>query len=193
MRALRRCFPSIYTSEQKLLLDPARVSVERQDFMAAFSSIVPASHRSAAAQARFDIFLIPTESFTWLRSLSRESKRLKGLFCRPLPDVVAPVLQRHLTEIVASLRHSFPPAAACLSPEVSEENRCLGNGMQNILRCFNSGFVAALASSNIAFVKVGHLGRSLRQQRRSSLDLGCFSVARKAPGRVTSPPRFYTL
>ena len=52
LKALRRRYPQIYDSEQKLLLDPGLVSVDRRDFLAAFSAIVPASHRSAAANAR---------------------------------------------------------------------------------------------------------------------------------------------
>ena len=53
LRALRRRYPQIYKAEQKLLLDPRQVSVDRRDFLAAFSAIVPASHRSAAAHARW--------------------------------------------------------------------------------------------------------------------------------------------
>ena len=52
LKALRRHYPQIYDSEQKLLLDATSVQVERRDFLAAFSAIVPASHRSAAAHAR---------------------------------------------------------------------------------------------------------------------------------------------
>ncbi len=49
---MRRAYPQIYDSDEKLLIDPARVSVTRRDFLAAFSAMTPASHRSAAAHAR---------------------------------------------------------------------------------------------------------------------------------------------
>ena len=52
LHALRRSYPQIYDADEKLLIDPRRVAVERKDFMAALASITPASHRSAAAHAR---------------------------------------------------------------------------------------------------------------------------------------------
>ena len=52
LRAMRRAYPQIYDSDEKLLIDPARVCVTRRDFLAAFSAMTPASHRSAAAHAR---------------------------------------------------------------------------------------------------------------------------------------------
>ncbi len=52
LHALRRRYPQIYDSDDKLLIDPASIAVEQQDFVAALSSITPASHRSAAAHAR---------------------------------------------------------------------------------------------------------------------------------------------
>ena len=52
LHALRRSYPQIYDADDKLLIDPRRVAVERRDFMAALNSITPASHRSAAAHAR---------------------------------------------------------------------------------------------------------------------------------------------
>ena len=54
LHALRRRYPQIYESDEKLLIDPASIAVERQDFVAALSCITPASHRSAAAHARCD-------------------------------------------------------------------------------------------------------------------------------------------
>ncbi|CAL8469143.1 g8684 [Coccomyxa elongata] len=84
LRAMRRAYPQIYDSDEKLLIDPARVCVTRRDFLAAFSAMTPASHRSAAAHAR------------------------------PLPPLVAPVLQGQLQEVLGRLCAAFPPAKACL-------------------------------------------------------------------------------
>ena len=52
LHALQRHYPQIYDSDEKLLIDPASVSVTKRDFLSAFSAMTPASHRSAAAPAR---------------------------------------------------------------------------------------------------------------------------------------------
>lgn len=52
LQALRRAYPQIYDSDEKLLIDPSSISVEQRDFVAALACITPASHRSAAAHAR---------------------------------------------------------------------------------------------------------------------------------------------
>ncbi|KAK9861644.1 hypothetical protein WJX84_011103 [Apatococcus fuscideae] len=83
MRALRRAYPQIYDSNDKLLVDATAVHVERRDFMSAFAAITPASHRSAATHAR------------------------------PLPKVVEPLLEQNLASLLQHLEGSFPPAAAC--------------------------------------------------------------------------------
>ena len=53
MLALRRAYPQIYESNDKLQTDASSVHVDRRDFMAAFAAITPASHRSAATHARY--------------------------------------------------------------------------------------------------------------------------------------------
>lgn len=52
LQALRRCYPQIYDTDEKLLVDPANVTVTRDDFLAANSGIVPAAHRQASNHAR---------------------------------------------------------------------------------------------------------------------------------------------
>lgn len=52
LRALRRRYPQIYQSLDKLLINTDNVKVSTKDFMAAMSSIVPAAHRSARTHAR---------------------------------------------------------------------------------------------------------------------------------------------
>lgn len=52
LQAMRRHYPQIYDSDEKLLIDPSRVTVSRRDFLSAFSAMTPASHRSATAHAR---------------------------------------------------------------------------------------------------------------------------------------------
>ncbi len=50
---MRRSYPQIYDSDVKLLVDPSTVQVTEVDFTAALSRITPASHRAAAADARW--------------------------------------------------------------------------------------------------------------------------------------------
>eukprot|EP00189_Rhodosorus_marinus_P000780 CAMPEP_0113957968 /NCGR_PEP_ID=MMETSP0011_2-20120614/3078_1 /TAXON_ID=101924 /ORGANISM="Rhodosorus marinus" /LENGTH=1285 /DNA_ID=CAMNT_0000968617 /DNA_START=628 /DNA_END=4485 /DNA_ORIENTATION=+ /assembly_acc=CAM_ASM_000156 len=52
LRALRRRYPQIYKSQQKLEIDPDQVKVMGIDFFLAMQSIVPSSHRSSLVQAR---------------------------------------------------------------------------------------------------------------------------------------------
>ncbi|XP_043116667.1 ATPase family AAA domain-containing protein 2-like isoform X2 [Puntigrus tetrazona] len=50
--ALRRRYPQIYTSSQKLLLDVESISVSGRDFLSAMRKIVPASQRAVASPAK---------------------------------------------------------------------------------------------------------------------------------------------
>ncbi|XP_016095717.1 ATPase family AAA domain-containing protein 2 isoform X1 [Sinocyclocheilus grahami] len=50
--ALRRCYPQIYASSQKLLLDVESISVSGRDFLSAIRKIVPASRRAVASPAK---------------------------------------------------------------------------------------------------------------------------------------------
>lgn len=52
IRALRRRYPQIYDSQDKLLINVDEVQVKTRDFLAAMKEIVPASHRSARSHAR---------------------------------------------------------------------------------------------------------------------------------------------
>lgn len=52
IRALRRRYPQIYASKEKLLINVDEVKIKTRDFLAAMKEIVPASHRSARTHAR---------------------------------------------------------------------------------------------------------------------------------------------
>ncbi len=49
---MRRAYPQIYASEQRLLIDVQTISVQAADFEAALGALTPASHRSAPVVAR---------------------------------------------------------------------------------------------------------------------------------------------
>ncbi|KAI5612012.1 ATPase family AAA domain-containing protein 2B, partial [Silurus asotus] len=50
--ALRRRYPQIYSSSQKLFLDVSSISIEGRDFLSAMGKIVPASQRAVASPAK---------------------------------------------------------------------------------------------------------------------------------------------
>lgn len=80
MCAVRRCYPQIYSTSQKLLLDVSSISVGSCDFAAAMTKMSPASRRSAASPAK------------------------------PLSSVVRPLLGAALQRILAVLQRMFPHA-----------------------------------------------------------------------------------
>lgn len=78
--ALRRRYPQIYGTSQKLLLDVSSIAISSCDFVAAMRKMSPASHRLAASPAK------------------------------PLSSVVHPLLGGALRNILEALRRLFPHA-----------------------------------------------------------------------------------
>eukprot|EP00898_Chlorokybus_atmophyticus_P002730 jgi/Chlat1/3458/Chrsp23S03771 len=84
IRALRRVYPQIYDSDDRLLIDVNTIVVQECDFEAAMSAITPAAHRSALVHAR------------------------------PLSLPVAACLASQFNSALQQVIEVFPPAAACL-------------------------------------------------------------------------------
>ncbi|XP_057323469.1 ATPase family AAA domain-containing protein 2-like isoform X2 [Microplitis mediator] len=60
LQGLRRTYPQIYLTSNRLLLDPQRVEVKKQDFIEAASILVPSTHRITPTVSRkLPSFLIP--------------------------------------------------------------------------------------------------------------------------------------
>ncbi|XP_034943893.1 ATPase family AAA domain-containing protein 2-like [Chelonus insularis] len=60
LQGLRRTYPQIYLTSNRLLLDPQRVEVKKQDFMEATSVLVPSTHRVAPSVSRkLQAFMVP--------------------------------------------------------------------------------------------------------------------------------------
>ena len=78
LRALRRRYPQIYESSDKLLIDPNSVQVSTRHFLSAMVDIVPASHRSARTHAK------------------------------PLAKRLHPILKEYFEECTALIRRVFP-------------------------------------------------------------------------------------
>ena len=82
LNALRRVYPQVYESSQKLAIDLANVCVEREDFDKALRKIVPSTHRV-------------------------EDKVLS-----PLPRNIKPLLEPTFLNLVANIKRIFPHSGA---------------------------------------------------------------------------------
>ncbi|KAL6780017.1 hypothetical protein ACKKBG_A14680 [Auxenochlorella protothecoides x Auxenochlorella symbiontica] len=80
LAALRRRYPQVYDTQDRLVLDLQAVRVERADFQAALRGLTPASHRAAVEAV-----------------------------ARPLPAHLAPLLRAQLDAARASVAALFPP------------------------------------------------------------------------------------
>lgn len=78
LHALRRRYPQIYTSNDKLQLDVTSIDIAASDFHHAMSKIVPAGQRAVVAPGR------------------------------PLSPVIKPLLSRQLDAVLKVLESSFP-------------------------------------------------------------------------------------
>lgn len=78
LNAIQRTYPQIYSSEQKLVVDPAKISIHATDFMISIKKMVPSSERSASSGAA------------------------------PLPKTVAPLLREQLAAIEEMLKTVLP-------------------------------------------------------------------------------------
>jgi len=85
LRALRRRYPQIYESQDKLQIDAASVSIAVSDFYCAMRRIVPTAQRSMSSPAR------------------------------PLSMCVRPLLQCTFSRILKLFEHIFPRALALIS------------------------------------------------------------------------------
>lgn len=85
--ALRRCYPQIYKSRQKLQLDLNTIKIERWDFEKAMTKIVPATQRSSPSPARsLKLSLRPLLQ----RFLEKGIKSLKVVFPAGLGKALTP-------------------------------------------------------------------------------------------------------
>jgi hypothetical protein len=71
LNAIQRTYPQIYSSTEKLLVDPAKISVHASDFMISIKKMIPSSERSATSGAR----PLPSSIAPLLREQFDEAKR----------------------------------------------------------------------------------------------------------------------
>ena len=97
VHALRRRYPQIYESDDKLLIDPGQILPGRVDFRAAMEAITPASHRSAQAHAR------------------------------PLGPLRTPLMGPALATAIEATFLAFPPAAMAANADVRNSGDASGD------------------------------------------------------------------
>ncbi|KAK4193953.1 hypothetical protein QBC35DRAFT_371486 [Podospora australis] len=80
LNAIQRTYPQVYTSKEKLVVDPDKISIHATDFMISVKKMIPSSERSTASSAT------------------------------PLPRTIEPLLKNQYKTIVNVLQDIFPRA-----------------------------------------------------------------------------------
>jgi SpoVK/Ycf46/Vps4 family AAA+-type ATPase len=78
INAIQRTYPQIYSSKEKLIVDPDKISIHATDFMISIKKLIPSSERSTSAAAT------------------------------PLPKSVEPLLRSHYLSVINALDDIFP-------------------------------------------------------------------------------------
>eukprot|EP01117_Protostelium_nocturnum_P001879 TRINITY_DN1240_c0_g1_i10.p1 TRINITY_DN1240_c0_g1~~TRINITY_DN1240_c0_g1_i10.p1 ORF type:complete len:1298 (+),score=512.73 TRINITY_DN1240_c0_g1_i10:287-4180(+) len=78
LRTLRRTYPQIYDSKEKLLIDVNKLTVTKSDFISAMNDIVPTAHRSSL------------------------------IYAKPLDPIIIPLLERQIDSIYSLVERIFP-------------------------------------------------------------------------------------
>ncbi|KAI3399064.1 hypothetical protein diail_7864 [Diaporthe ilicicola] len=111
LNAIQRTYPQIYSSEQKLVVDPTKISIHATDFMISIKKMVPSSERSASSGAA------------------------------PLPKAVAPLLREQLAAIEETVKTILPlkPKITALEEAMYEpyEDADHGFGRENLQQDFD--------------------------------------------------------
>ncbi|ROV98946.1 hypothetical protein VSDG_03690 [Cytospora chrysosperma] len=111
LNAIQRTYPQIYSSEQKLVVDPEKISIHATDFMISIKKMVPSSERSASSSAA------------------------------PLPKAVAPLLRDQYVEIEEAVKAILPikPKITALEEAMYEpyEDSDHGFGRENMQQEFD--------------------------------------------------------
>ena len=111
LNAIQRTYPQIYSSEQKLVVDPSKISIHATDFMISIKKMVPSSERSASSGAA------------------------------PLPKAVAPLLREQFAAIEETVKTILPlkPKITALEEAMYEpyEDSDHGFGRENLQQDFD--------------------------------------------------------
>jgi hypothetical protein len=105
MRALRRRYPQIYQSNDKLLIDPATIIVAREDFL---SAVRGASLVLSPLFYAYRLVLIASVT----ADITPASHRVTAAPGRPLNATIAPLLRERVSDVLALVDVSIPAAHA---------------------------------------------------------------------------------
>ncbi|KAK9238144.1 P-loop containing nucleoside triphosphate hydrolase protein [Lipomyces kononenkoae] len=114
LNAIQRRYPQIYSSDDKLVIDPSTINVSPRDFIVSLKKIIPSSQRSTASNAH------------------------------PLPKRMVPLLSHVLEEIKHSLDHIIPrQQKLTIAEEAMYEDDTTDNGFvrENMMQEFESARV----------------------------------------------------
>lgn len=115
LNAIQRTYPQIYSSEQKLVVDPAKISIHATDFTLSIKKMIPSSERSASSGAA------------------------------PLPKSVAPLLRDQFAAIEELLKTILPlkPKVTALEEALYEpyDDSDHGFGRENLQQEFDKSRV----------------------------------------------------
>lgn len=115
LNAIQRTYPQIYSSEQKLIVDPAKINIHSTDFQLSLKKVVASSERSTSSGAA------------------------------PLPKSVAPLLRDQFAAIEATLKTILPikPRVTALEEAMFEpyEDSDHGFGRENLQQDFDTSRV----------------------------------------------------
>jgi SpoVK/Ycf46/Vps4 family AAA+-type ATPase len=109
LSALRRCYPQVYKTNQKLAIDVQKIEIIEEDFAKAMAQIIPSTHR------------------------------VKEQFQAPLPKEIRPLLQHTVTSICQIVDRIMPVRAKnkaislvgsqCCRPRLLIRGQCHGLGL----------------------------------------------------------------
>lgn len=133
--ALRRRYPQIYSSSQKLVLDVNSIAITNRDFMSAMSKMVPASQRAVVSPAKAMIAAIRPLLSAALQDILHTVSRVfphaeQGLTKTREQDMVCGVFEDDLmfsededSEVLASGQTSHPQFKTSAAKELLNPNR----------------------------------------------------------------------
>ena len=156
VHALRRRYPQIYESDDKLLIDPGQILPGRVDFRAAMEAITPASHRSAQAHARP---LGPLRQPSWVPRWAKPWRRRFSRF----PPAMAANADKNAAS--GSSGSSKPPTASMVFDLDDLDDDDEDDGLE-LLEELDGGAGGSKEAPAVVRLRFEQAGRGSRRRRR---------------------------
>lgn len=142
--ALRRRYPQIYSSSQKLVLDVSSIAITNKDFMCAMSKMVPASQRYNQHGAVVHLYS-RRERYSYISSSCIKANPLLNVDYRAIVSpakslipAIRPLLSATLQDVLHIVGRVFPHAEQGLKRKTQEGSVicCLCCGHLHASSCF---------------------------------------------------------